>query len=126
MDYATTSLPTAAQVITNTKLNNASNNTSSNSNVSSSNAQLPPLNRHPTSIPTCQHCHQTNITTRTTTYPSIETFLMCGGLVLIFWPVCWIPLVMDSAKRTDHLCTNCNSVVGTVKPLSDCCVKERG
>jgi len=100
VDNATTSLPTAAQVITNTKLNNASNNTSSNSNVSSSNIQQPPLNRHPTSIPTCQHCHQTNITTRTTTYPSVETFLMSGLLLLIFWPVCWIPLVMDSAKRT--------------------------
>jgi hypothetical protein len=51
---------------------------------------------------------------------------MCFVIFWVFWPACWIPLVMDSAKFTDHICTHCGVVVGHVKPLSDCCVEERG
>jgi hypothetical protein len=86
----------------------------------------PHLGRHPTSIPQCQHCQATNVMTTTKTYPSLETWLMVLGLVLIFWPAFWIPLVIDSAKKTDHNCKQCGGLVGHVKPLSDCCVEERG
>ena len=54
------------------------------------------------------------------------TWVAVVGLFLVFWPVCWIPLVIDSCKMTDHFCALCGGNVGSVKPLSDCCVKERG
>ena len=116
-DASSSSLPTPAAAISNVKIDNASNTCS---------FQESPLGRHPTSIPICTHCSHTNVMTRTSTYPSMVTWVLCGGLVLLFWPACWIPLVMDSAKTTDHICTKCNNVVGVVNPLSDCCVKERG
>mmetsp|Transcript_21533 Transcript_21533/g.49364 ORF Transcript_21533/g.49364 Transcript_21533/m.49364 type:complete len:155 (+) Transcript_21533:128-592(+) len=85
-----------------------------------------PLDRHPTQLRICPNCSTSNVGTRTQTYPSWETWLLCGSIALFFVPACWIPLVMDSTKRTDHLCNHCHAVVGTVKPFSDCCVKERG
>ena len=85
-----------------------------------------PLNRHPTQLGSCPRCSSPDISTRTQTYPSCETWALCVVLALVFWPVFWIPLVMDSTKRTDHLCNRCHEVVGTVKPFHDCCVKERG
>mmetsp|Transcript_11420 Transcript_11420/g.21632 ORF Transcript_11420/g.21632 Transcript_11420/m.21632 type:complete len:192 (-) Transcript_11420:2634-3209(-) len=88
--------------------------------------QQPPLGRHPTNIPLCPHCSATNVATRTSTFPSFETWFLAIGLFFVFWPVCWMPLVVDSAKKTEHICTNCGVVVGTVKPMSDCCVKSRG
>ena len=84
------------------------------------------LGRHPTSIQQCQHCRATNVMTTTKTYPSIETWLVVLGVVLIFWPAFWIPLIIDSAKKTDHMCKQCGGLVGHVKPLSDCCIEERG
>ena len=51
---------------------------------------------------------------------------MVLGVVLIFWPVFWIPLIIDSAKKTDHNCKQCGGLVGHVNPLSDCCIEERG
>ncbi|KAL7429564.1 hypothetical protein ACHAXH_002896 [Discostella pseudostelligera] len=116
--YATASLPTPAEAVSNVKINTSTSNKTSTSNI--------PLGRHPTSISQCPHCLATNIMTRTSTYPSIETWLMCLFLLLVFWPICWVPLVYDAAKQTDHICTGCQKVVGCVKPLTDCCVEERG
>lgn len=84
------------------------------------------LGRHPTSITQCQHCQATNVMTTTKTYPSLETWFMVLGVVLIFWPAFWIPLIIDSTKKTDHMCKQCGGLVGHVKPLSDCCIEERG
>mmetsp|Transcript_20575 Transcript_20575/g.44677 ORF Transcript_20575/g.44677 Transcript_20575/m.44677 type:complete len:185 (-) Transcript_20575:411-965(-) len=123
INYASASLPTPAQAISTAKINNASAATTNLIDIDNSNI---PLGRHPTSIPICPHCSTQNVTTRTSTYPGIETWLLCFGILLICWPACWIPLVMDSAKRTDHVCSTCHAVVGEVKPFSDCCVKERG
>ena len=86
----------------------------------------PSLKRHPTSVQQCPHCGTTNVMTTTKTYPGPETFVLCFILMLVFWPLCWMPLVMDAAKRTDHICTRCEGVVGHVKPLSDCCIERRG
>lgn len=116
VDYAAVSLPTAAEAISTSKLTSAGAQT------------LPPpvFGRTPTNIPRCPHCSATNVPTRTSTFPSLETWLLCAGILLIFWPLCWMPLVVDSTKKTEHVCSRCHAVVGEVKPLSDCCVKERG
>ena len=98
----------------------------SSSSASASAPIIPPTAQFPTTISNCPHCHSTQITTKIRTYPSCETWAMVVGLFLVFWPICWFPLVIDSCKMTDHYCTNCNENVGRVKPLSDCCVKEMG
>mmetsp|Transcript_6226 Transcript_6226/g.8104 ORF Transcript_6226/g.8104 Transcript_6226/m.8104 type:complete len:151 (+) Transcript_6226:201-653(+) len=117
--YAAASLPTPAQAIATNKLNAAQQQQQQQT--------LPAyFGRHPTNMPQCPHCAATNVPTRTSTFPSIETWLLCLGILLVFWPACWIPLVMDTAKKTEHVCTRCHEVVGAVKPMSDCCVKERG
>eukprot|EP01082_Thalassiosira_pseudonana_P008902 g7703.t1 g7703 contig26:89165-90082(+) len=84
------------------------------------------LGRIPMHIGTCPQCHQTGVITRIKTYPSWETWLVFGMIVLLFWPLCWIPLIMDSCKKTDHVCTKCDQNVGTVAPMSDLCVKSMG
>ncbi|KAL3810380.1 hypothetical protein ACHAXA_002847 [Cyclostephanos tholiformis] len=110
------SLPTPAEA----KINHANARTNKHDDI------LPSLTRHPTSIQQCPHCGATNVMTSTRTYPGPETYVMCLILMLVFWPVCWMPLVMDAAKRTDHMCKRCGGVVGHVKALSDCCIEERG
>ena len=130
IDYATSSLPTPAQATATSKLNAATATVTAATSNSGSTPVVDidnrHLSRHPTVIPQCSHCHQINANTRTLTFPSIETWLLCGGILLVFWPACWVPLVMDTAKKTDHICINCNAVVGSVRPFSDCCVKDRG
>eukprot|EP00956_Cyclotella_meneghiniana_P025913 scaffold55042_cov65-Cyclotella_meneghiniana.AAC.1 len=81
--------------------------------------------RHPISIGACPYCNQPS-TTRIKTYPSWETWVAAGILVLVFWPLCWVPLVTDTCKKTDHTCSQCEAMVGQVAPMSDCCVKRRG
>ena len=56
------------------------------------------LGRHPVSIGVCPHCNQSS-TTRIKTYPSWETWVAAGVLVLVFWPACWVPLVTDSVRH---------------------------
>jgi len=84
--------------------------------------------RHPTSIPgpCCPHCHAVGARTRIETFPTCHSWLFAAVLLLVFWPICWIPLVMDACKQTNHHCVNCNAKVGQVDAFADCCVKRRG
>lgn len=81
--------------------------------------------RKPIELVMCPHCNQTQVRTRTKTYPSVVTW--CGVVVsaAIFFPLCWIPLVCDPMKQTDHFCQNCGKKIGTVKALQGCFVKEQ-
>lgn len=49
--------------------------------------QLP---RHPALLSECPHCHVQNSTTRTRTAPGLITWLVCAGLLVFFWPLCWL------------------------------------
>mmetsp|Transcript_31598 Transcript_31598/g.67637 ORF Transcript_31598/g.67637 Transcript_31598/m.67637 type:complete len:142 (+) Transcript_31598:137-562(+) len=84
------------------------------------------LGRQPISIGMCPHCQQYGVMTRIRTYPSWETWFACAVLLLVFWPACWVPLVYDSCKKTDHECTRCDHLVGQVTPFSDCCTTRMG
>lgn len=75
---------------------------------------------------TCPHCKAQNIKTRTRTAPAFVTWLAAGVTLIVLWPVCWLPLVLDSCKETQHSCPNCGREVGKVEAFSDCCVKSRG
>ena len=83
------------------------------------------MSRTPTVVPQCPVCMKTNVRTRTTTAPDWMTWVTVAVILVTFWPLCWIPLVTDSCRRTIHYCTSCHGEVGSIRPFKDCCVKHR-
>lgn len=84
----------------------------------------PTMAREPMMMRLCPNCQQES-RTRITTYPTWQTWTATGVLVFVFWPICWIPLVLDNCKKTDHYCVLCQAKVGQVEAFQDCCVTER-
>eukprot|EP00567_Pseudictyota_dubia_P002223 CAMPEP_0197465910 /NCGR_PEP_ID=MMETSP1175-20131217/64782_1 /TAXON_ID=1003142 /ORGANISM="Triceratium dubium, Strain CCMP147" /LENGTH=223 /DNA_ID=CAMNT_0043001935 /DNA_START=1 /DNA_END=672 /DNA_ORIENTATION=- len=82
------------------------------------------FDRKPAMLDICPNCQQQS-RTKIRTYPSILTWAMVVLLFLLFWPLCWIPLVVSKCKATDHTCVKCNVKVGEVKPFEDICEKRR-
>lgn len=82
------------------------------------------LTRNPTQMDACPCC-QANARTRVVTAPSIVTWAVVVLLVFIFWPLCWLPLVMTKTKQSDHYCTSCNMKVGTIGACTDCCTQSK-
>ena len=82
------------------------------------------LGRRPVGLSECPCCHQKNVRTSTKTYPNIGTWFGVVATSLCFFPLFWVPLVVDNCKQTDHYCQSCQKKVGTVKPLEGCFVKE--
>jgi LITAF-like zinc ribbon domain len=72
-----------------------------------------------------QQQQQQESRTQVRTYPSCATWTAAGGLFLVFWPLCWLPLVVDQMKQTDHYCVLCGGLVCEVKAFQDCCVETR-
>lgn len=102
--------------------------------VEANGSQLIFVTRRPTTVPQCPFCKQVNARTRITTSPSILTFLssalifgVVGYFLRWFIALCtfWIPFVVDRMRNTTHYCTTCNSELGSISPLKDCCVKHR-
>jgi len=84
------------------------------------------LTREPTNLTTpCPYCG-VQARTKVQTFPNWLTWLSCIILAFVFWPICWIPLVVRSMKQTDHICTNCGRKLGTVGAFKDFCVDSRG
>ena len=83
------------------------------------------MSRSPTVIPYCPVCMKANVRTRTVTAPDWMTWVTVAVILVSFWPLCWVPLVTDSCRRTIHYCAHCNGEVGTIRPYKDCCVKHR-
>jgi hypothetical protein len=81
--------------------------------------------RHPMQMRECPNCHQGS-RTRIETFPTCQSWLLAGILLVVFWPVFWIPLVVDTCKQTNHHCVSCGAKVGQVDAFYDCCVKRRG
>jgi hypothetical protein len=82
------------------------------------------LRRAPIKMRSCPSCQQAT-RTRIRTWPNIFTWIACLILLILFWPICWIPLVCDIFKQTDHFCNTCGTKVGDVQPFTDCCEKRR-
>jgi hypothetical protein len=80
--------------------------------------------RKPVQLSMCPECSQKHVRTKTITYPSAMTWVSVFVGVLVFFPICWIPLVLDPMKQTDHYCQSCGTKVGTVKALEGCCIRE--
>eukprot|EP00526_Cylindrotheca_closterium_P024516 CAMPEP_0113637038 /NCGR_PEP_ID=MMETSP0017_2-20120614/19367_1 /TAXON_ID=2856 /ORGANISM="Cylindrotheca closterium" /LENGTH=145 /DNA_ID=CAMNT_0000548007 /DNA_START=41 /DNA_END=478 /DNA_ORIENTATION=- /assembly_acc=CAM_ASM_000147 len=81
--------------------------------------------RKPTNLPFCPHCSQKNVRTMTKTYPNAVTWGAVAVGAVVFFPICWIPLVVDNMKKTDHYCQSCGQKLATIKPLEGVGVKER-
>jgi hypothetical protein len=84
----------------------------------------PTLARVPMFINQCPNCRQES-RTRISTYPTWQTWTASGVMLLVFWPICWVPLVLENCKQTDHYCVLCQTQVGKVDAFQDCCVTER-
>uniref|UniRef100_A0A7S4J793 LITAF domain-containing protein n=1 Tax=Odontella aurita TaxID=265563 RepID=A0A7S4J793_9STRA len=82
------------------------------------------FDRKPAMLDCCPNCQQQSRTT-VRTYPNVLTWLAVVAMIILFWPLCWIPLVVSKCKATDHICVKCNVKVGGVKPLEDICEKRR-
>jgi hypothetical protein len=79
--------------------------------------------RVPCTVAHCPNCGVGNARTYVRTYPNCKTWLAAFLLLLVFWPLCWVPLVWDAMKQTDHFCSNCHGKVGEAQPFQDFCVK---
>jgi hypothetical protein len=84
----------------------------------------PTMTRNPMMMRICPNCSQES-RTRIRTFPTWQTWVASLVLFLAFWPVCWIPLVVDACKQTDHFCVLCGAHVGQVSAFQDCCVSTR-
>lgn len=82
--------------------------------------------RLPTILPQCPHCRAIHVPTLTRTFPSAVTWLAVLVMLIIFWPLFWLPLVLDQCRHTTHICTHCHNEVGEVPAFADCCVTQRG
>eukprot|EP00978_Attheya_sp_CCMP212_P026328 scaffold86361_cov60-Attheya_sp.AAC.3 len=56
------------------------------------------FHRGPVQITSCPHCQYTSRTT-VKTYPTYLTWLSSLLLLILFWPLCWVPLVMEKFAR---------------------------
>lgn len=101
---------------------NSNNISNTNTNRLSEDSDL---TRFPMMMVECPHCHSES-RTRVTTAPSWQTWASSFGLCFLFWPISWVPLVVDTCKTTEHFCVTCGYKVGEVKPFTDCCVEKRG
>jgi hypothetical protein len=80
--------------------------------------------RKPVNLAFCPHCAKEGVRTRTKTYPNIVTWTCVAVGAVVFFPICWVPLVVDNMKKTDHYCQNCEQKLGSIKPLEGVGVKE--
>lgn len=80
--------------------------------------------RRPMDLEFCPNCSAQHVRTRTKTYPNGVTWACVAVGAIVCFPFCWIPLVIDSTKQTDHYCRSCGQKIGTIHALEGCCVKE--
>jgi len=73
-------------------------------------------------VEACKHCNQ-KVKTSINTNMATETWILVLILVICFFPLFWVPLVVPSAKKTEHFCPQCDAKLGEVAPFSDCCAK---
>jgi hypothetical protein len=81
--------------------------------------------REPVNLAFCPHCSKEGARTRTKTYPNIVTWTCVAVGAVVFFPICWVPLVVDKMKKTDHYCQNCEQKLGSIKPFEGVGIKER-
>jgi len=89
---------------------------------SSTDTQERTFKRFPMTVEACTHCNK-KVTTSINTRMAMQTWIAVLILAICFWPLFWVPLVVASAKKTEHFCPQCDAKLGEVAPFSDCCAK---
>lgn len=64
----------------------------------------------------CPHCSSFVLTT-TSYSPGALTWILFVILLIIFWPICWIPFLIKECKDVVHTCPACNSRIGRYSRL---------
>lgn len=62
----------------------------------------------------CRNCHK-QIVTRTEKQNGSCTWIAVIILVILFWPLAWLPCCMDDCKDTVHYCPSCGMNLGENK-----------
>mmetsp|Transcript_3849 Transcript_3849/g.7655 ORF Transcript_3849/g.7655 Transcript_3849/m.7655 type:complete len:164 (+) Transcript_3849:81-572(+) len=68
------------------------------------------LGKDPVRI-TCPYCQQTAVT-RTSNTIDACTVVSVIVLLIVFWPIFWIPFLGNCCKTTNHHCGHCHRKVG--------------
>ena len=55
--------------------------------------------RHPCMLSACPHCGLES-RTKVRTHPNLITWALSIILLFLFWPICWIPLVVDKVSKS--------------------------
>ena len=80
--------------------------------------------RDPVVLDICPYCNTANVPTRTVARPDIWTLGAVVLILIVFWPLFWVPLVLRMCKTVLHYCTSCGTQVGRVPAFRDFCVQE--
>lgn len=67
------------------------------------------LGRYPTRVD-CFYCNKNDLTI-VRSHPGWFTWLMFFVLLLLFWPLCWLPFVIPSCQSADHVCRHCGRLL---------------
>ncbi|CAD8154395.1 unnamed protein product [Paramecium octaurelia] len=62
----------------------------------------------------CNNCQRINMTRLETEYGLGAMQVTCL-LIVLFWPLCWLPCVLKSCQDIIHYCPFCNQVVGRTR-----------
>jgi hypothetical protein len=73
--------------------------------------------RKPVTLSYCPNCAKSHVITTPRTKVTGTTWFGVVVGAVIFWPLCWIPLVVKPMKQTNHYCQSCGIKVGRVKPF---------
>lgn len=65
----------------------------------------------------CIACHE-GIRTKVHNEVGWVTVVFFILLLLLFWPLCWIPFVCKSCKSSHHYCPKCNAKLGVTGPCN--------
>lgn len=78
--------------------------------IQGGNVNVAPLGSRPGQF-TCPYCN-TTMQTKVNFKIDVCTILAVVIILLLFWPLFWIPLLVPQCKTAEHYCTNCHRKLG--------------
>lgn len=78
---------------------------------------IPMGSRDSVELSFCPKCDKSRVKTIPHTKVTEATWASVAVGAFVFWPLCWLPLVITPFKQTNHYCANCGCKVGRDKPF---------
>jgi hypothetical protein len=75
------------------------------------------LGREPVQLPACPYCHRPTVTIVKHEVEGV-TVLAAAIVMLLFWPLFWLPLLVPACKASKHYCSECHRPLGRTEPCS--------